>query len=884
MAKTDELSKKYNHDEVENGRYDWWVENGYFKANPKSNKPKFSIVLPPPNVTGKLHLGHAWDGSLQDALIRFKKLSGYETIYLPGMDHAGISMQSKVEERLRNNGINRFDLGREGFLEWAWDWKKEYAETIRQQWKTIGLSLDYSQEKFTLDEDINHLVNWVFVNMYNKGLIYKGKQIVNWDPQQKTAISNVEVIYKDTPGKMYYFKYRFKDNKDKYLEVATTRPETMFADQCIVVNPNDERYNKYIGKEVINPVNGETLPIIGDDYVEIDFGTGVMKATPAHDINDFEIAKRHNLAMPICLNEDGTVNEMGGNEYEGLDRFAARDKIVENLKKADDLIKIEDIDHQVGYSERSDAIVEPYLSTQWFVKMQPLAKMILDLQASDDAIKFFPERFNEVLKKWMENIHDWTISRQLWWGHRIPVWYHNETDEMYVGVNPPKDTENWTQDPDVLDTWFSSGLWPMATLGWNPDAQEQNEYFQAFFPTSVLVTGYDIIFFWVARMIFQSLEAVDEKPFDDVLIHGLVRDSEGRKMSKSLGNGIDPMDVIHEYGADALRFFLTTNSTPGQDIKYSEEKVRNAWNFINKLWNASRFVLMNLGDDFKPMNIDEITNNANLSDANKWILSELTSLKEVIIPNIEKYEFGIVGRELYSFVWDKYCSWFIELSKVELNNGDSDTKQVLFYVLKEILILLHPFIPFVTEEIYGKLGLKKSILEETIDTTKHEFESDYINYVIEMITALRDFRASNDIKKDVHLDAKLSNLTSEQEQLINNHLALINDYLENFVNTKVDNNLDLTNKKITSIPVDTFFIEIDNATFFDFEKQLEELEAKRAELKQELDRSEKMLANENFVKRAAPEKVQQEKDKYQNYQEQFKNLELKINELKSEKN
>ena len=878
------LEKKYHPESIESSKYDFWMKNNYFKADPNRKKPKFSLVLPPPNVTGKLHLGHAWDGSLQDALVRFKKLTGYETLYLPGMDHAGIATQTKVEAKLKETGTDRFRLGREAFLAKTWSWKEDYAQVIRAQWKKLGLGLDYSQEKFTLDPQVNDLVRWVFVQMYHQDLIYQGEQIVNWDPEQETAISNVEVIYQEVAGKMYYFKYRFQNKPDQYLVVATTRPETMFADQAVVVNPSDTRYQTLIGQMVINPVNQEAIPLLADDYVTADFGTGAMKVTPAHDPNDFVIGQRHHLKMPKCLTTKGLINEMGGPTYEGLDALSARKKIVANLTKDDNVVKVEDITHQVGFSERTQAVVEPYLSKQWFVRMQPLAAMVLDLQTHDKAVEFFPPRFKEVLNKWMENVHDWTISRQLWWGHQIPVWYHNQTKEVYVGVNPPDDVKNYTQDPDVLDTWFSSGLWPLATLNWNPDQTEQNAYFKAFFPTSTLVTGYDIIFFWVARMIFQSLALVEEKPFNDVLIHGLIRDETGKKMSKSLGNGIDPMDIINQYGADALRFFLLTNSTPGQDIKYSEEKIRSAWNFINKLWNASRFVLMNIDQDF--VLVDDFTTliQQNLTKTHQWILQKLQQLKTRVINQLNDYEFALSGRELLTFVWDDYCSWFIELSKVELEHNDGTTKQVLVYVLKEILILLHPFIPFVSEEIYQHLGLKKSILEEQLILEEYVGETSYLDLLIALIEGIRDFRAEKQLKKDLALTGKLTKLTAFQETLLLTNLDEINAYLQRMVNFEINQTLNFTQQEITSLRIKNFFIELDATTFFDYEQELNDLLTQQEELKTELVRSEKILTNPNFVKKAAREKVALEQSKYQEYQLQAKNIATKIAELKMRKN
>ncbi|WP_027063218.1 valine--tRNA ligase [Mesoplasma seiffertii] len=869
-----ELAPKYNPGEVEEGKYQQWVNDNRFKANPNSAKSKFSIILPPPNVTGKLHIGHAWDGSLQDAVIRFKKLTGFDVLFVPGMDHSGISTQVKVEAKLREQGISRFDLGRERFLEEAWKWKAEYAAVIRQQWAKLGLALDYSVEKFTLDDDVNQLVKQIFINFYNKGLIYRGKRIVNWDPQQKTAISNVEVIYSEVVGSMYHFKYQLVDSAH-YLEVATTRPETMFADQCVVVNPTDERYLQYIGKNVINPVNGQVIPVIADDYVEVDFGTGVMKCTPAHDPNDFEIGERHKLAKPLCMNEDGTINELGGKDYQGLDRFVARQKIIELTTQANTFIKAEEITHQVGFSERSNAVVEPYLSDQWFVKMEKFSAMILELQNSPEAIKFFPERFADVLEKWMQNAHDWCISRQLWWGHRIPAWYHKDTNELYVGESAPSDLENWIQDEDVLDTWFSSGLWPFATL--MRGESFESDYYKTYFPVNVLVTGYDIIFFWVARMIFQTQEFTDSKPFNDVLIHGLVRDEQGRKMSKSLGNGIDPMDVIAEYGVDSLRFFLLTNSTPGQDIKYSTEKVRSAWNFMNKLWNASRYVLMNLDDNFVPNK--DFTKHLSITD--KWILNELSQVEQQVQILIEKYEFAIAGKLIYEFVWTKYCSWYIEFAKVNLNSSETEvrdsTQQTLFYVLKNILIMLHPFAPFMTEEIYLNLNLRSSIMEENWDIDSFKFSTEYINQVVNIITVVREFRSKNNLKNSLPLQFKLNNLNSSNQELFNTFINEINEFVKAFVNAEIVN--EIASDDLTAIAVEEYFLEIANDSFINKEELIQELIDRQTMLLNEISRSEKMLGNENFISRASQDKIEAEKAKYATYKEQLAAIVDKLNTL-----
>ncbi len=630
-----ELAAKYDAKAVENDRYANWISKGYFHAGDKSKDP-FTIVIPPPNVTGKLHIGHALDNTLQDIICRYQRLMGKDVLYLPGMDHAGIATQAKVDERLKQQGISRYDIGREKFLEVAWNWKAEYGDKIHEQWAKLGNSLDYERERFTLDEGLNKAVNHVFVTLYNQGLIYQGERIINWDVEAKTALSNIEVYHKDVKGAMYHINYKVVETGECF-EVATTRPETMFGDVCVVVHPEDERFKHLIGKHAINPANNESLPIIADDYIDLEFGSGAMKCTPAHDPNDFAIAERHHLDKILCMNPDGTMNERAG-KYVGMDRFECRNALVEQLKADGSLLNIEEIIHSVGHSERTHVMVEPYLSKQWFVKMKPLAADVIKAQSNQDTkINFYPARFEHTFMQWLENIEDWCISRQLWWGHRIPAWYHNVTGEIYVGENAPIDIENWHQDEDVLDTWFSSALWPFSTLGWPawyhnvtgeiyvgenapidienwhqdedvldtwfssalwpfstlgwPDVESDD--YKRYYPTSLMVTGYDIIFFWVARMAFQGQHFTEHLPFKDCLIHGLVRDEQGRKMSKSLGNGIDPLDVIDRYGVDSLRFFLTTNATPGQDFRYVDSKVEACWNFINKIWNASRFVFMN---------------------------------------------------------------------------------------------------------------------------------------------------------------------------------------------------------------------------------------------------------------------------------------------------
>ncbi|EMS4962762.1 valine--tRNA ligase, partial [Listeria monocytogenes] len=573
------MPTKYEPSNVEAGKYKWWLEKEFFKAEGNTDKEPYSIVIPPPNVTGKLHLGHAWDTTLQDIITRMKRMQGFDTLYLPGMDHAGIATQAKVEAKLKESNISRYDLGRENFVDKTWEWKEEYAEFIREQWEKLGLGLDYSRERFTLDDGLSDAVKKVFVTLYNKGLIYRGQYIINWDPEAKTALSDIEVIHKDIEGSFYHLKYPLTDGSG-YLEVATTRPETIPGDTAVAVHPKDERYQHLIGKTIMLPILNREIPIVADEYVEREFGSGAVKITPAHDPNDFEVGNRHDLPRIIVMHEDGTMNENAG-KYDGLDRFVARKEIIQDFKDLGLFIKQEPHLHSVGHSERTGVVVEPYLSLQWFVKMEPLAAEALELQKTENKVNFVPARFEKTYETWMDNIHDWCISRQLWWGHRIPAWYHKETGEIYVGEKEPENLSEWEQDEDVLDTWFSSALWPFSTMGW-PDTESPD--FQHFFPTNTLVTGYDIIFFWVSRMIFQSVEFTGERPFKDTLIHGLVRDSEGRKMSKSLGNGVDPIEVIDKYGADSLRYTLATGSSPGQDLKFSYEKVESTWNFINKIW------------------------------------------------------------------------------------------------------------------------------------------------------------------------------------------------------------------------------------------------------------------------------------------------------------
>ena len=840
------LDKKYNSKQVEENKYDMWLKNNYFKSGDESKKP-FCIVLPPPNVTGKLHLGHAWDTALQDIIIRYKRMNGYDALWLPGMDHAAIATEVKVVNKLKSQGIDKYELGREKFLEKAWEWKHEYAENIRSQWAKMGLSLDYSKETFTLDEKVAKAVKKVFVDYYNKGYIYRGEKIINWDPVSKTALSNEEVIYKDTPGAFYHIKY-FIEDSEEFLEVATTRPETLFGDTAVAVNPTDERYQKYIGKNVILPIVNKKIPVVADIHADKEFGTGVVKITPAHDPNDFEVGNRHNLERIKVLNPDGTMNENAG-IYNGLDRFECREKLIKDLDEQGLLIEIEKINHSVGYSERTDVMVEPYLSKQWFVKMDELSKNVLDNQKNKDAkVNFIPRRFEKILNHWMEDCHDWCISRQLWWGHRIPAWYKD--NEVYVGVDAPTG-DGWHQDEDVLDTWFSSALWPFVTLGYPNNTKDLERYY----PNDLLVTAYDIIFFWVARMIFQGLEITKERPFKDCLIHGLIRDKQGRKMSKSLGNGVDPIDVIEKYGADSLRFFLSTSSAPGMDLRYDEEKVASSWNFINKLWNASRFVLMSL-EDFKES--DYNLNNIDVVD--KWILTRLNKTIKDTTKYMEKYEFNNASKVIYDFVWDDFCDNYIELSKTKMDK--TSTKSVLLHVLTSILKLLHPFIPFVTEEIYMMLPVKdsESIMISSYPTyNKNEVfneEESKVNKVIEDITAIRNLKANNSITKNAYV------MFEAEDELLNIYKTSLKINEDNIIKESKD--LKSYNYKSKYIDI-TYFEEAQELNLGEVKEQITKLE-------QSITRRKNLLSNENYVNKAPQNIVELDRLKLKEEEEKLENL------------
>ncbi|MGF9941984.1 valine--tRNA ligase [Priestia megaterium] len=872
------LPTKYDPKAVEENRYEYWLDGKFFEATNDPEKEPYTIVIPPPNVTGKLHLGHAWDTTLQDILTRMKRMQGYDVLWLPGMDHAGIATQAKVEEKLRSEGKSRYDLGRENFVAETWKWKEEYASFIRQQWSKLGLGLDYSRERFTLDEGLSKAVREVFVTLYKKGLIYRGEYIINWDPATKTALSDIEVIYKDVQGAFYHMRYPLADGSG-HIEIATTRPETMLGDTAVAVHPEDDRYKHLIGKKVVLPIVGREIPIVGDDYVDMEFGSGAVKITPAHDPNDFEIGNRHNLERILVMNQDGTMNDKAG-KYEGMDRFACRKQIVKDLQEDGVLFNIEDHMHSVGHSERSGAVVEPYLSTQWFVKMQPLADKAVDLQKQEEKVNFVPDRFEKTYLHWMENIRDWCISRQLWWGHRIPAWYHKETGEVYVDHEAPADIENWEQDSDVLDTWFSSALWPFSTMGW-PDVDAAD--FKRYYPTNVLVTGYDIIFFWVSRMIFQGLEFTGKRPFDDVLIHGLVRDAEGRKMSKSLGNGVDPMEVIEKYGADSLRYFLSTGSSPGQDLRFSFEKVEATWNFANKIWNASRFALMNMDG----ITFEELDLSGEKSVADKWILTRLNETIEHVTKLADKYEFGEVGRILYNFIWDDFCDWYIEMAKLPLYGEDEvakkTTRSILAYVLDNTMRLLHPFMPFITEEIWQSLP--------------HEGESITVAKWPEVRPELSDKEAANDMRLLVDIIRAVRNIRAEvntpmskqvklfikaKDENIQSQLEKNRAYVERFCNPSelvISTDVSLDEKAMTAVVTGAELI-LPLEGLINIEEEIARLEKEYDKLNKEVERVQKKLNNQGFIAKAPAKVVEEERAKEQDYVEKREAVQSRIAELR----
>lgn len=874
-----DLAPKYDPREVEEGRYQKWLDQDLFKPSGDKKAHPYSIVIPPPNVTGKLHLGHAWDTAIQDTLIRYKRMQGYDTLYLPGMDHAGIATQAKVEAKLRKQGKDRHEMGREAFVKQVWDWKDEYAGIIKSQWAKLGLSLDYSRERFTLDKGLSKAVRRVFVQLYNEGLIYRGEYIINWDPELQTALSDIEVIHQDDQGAFYHIKYPFADGSG-FVEIATTRPETMFGDTAVAVAHGDERYKDIVGKELVLPLVGRHIPIIEDQHVDPEFGTGLVKITPAHDPNDFAVGNRHNLERINVMNDDGTMNENAG-QYEGMDRFECRKAVVEDLKKQGYLIKVKPIVHSVGHSERSGVQVEPRLSTQWFVKMKPLAEAALKNQETDNKITFVPERFERTFKQWMENIHDWVISRQLWWGHQIPAWYNKKTGEMYVGEEAPKDIENWNQDPDVLDTWFSSALWPFSTMGW-PD--EDSADYKRYFPTNALVTGYDILPFWVARMIFQGLHFTHQRPFKDAVFHGLIRDEQGRKMSKSLGNGVDPMDVIDEYGADALRWFLLNGTAPGQDTRYNPKQLASAWNFINKIWNAARFVIMNLPEDAQPAHMPDT---AKFDLADGWIFDRLNHTVSEVIRLFDDYQFGEAGRELYNFIWNDFCDWYIEMAKVALNGNDEELKarkqDNLIWILDQILRLLHPIMPFVTEKLWLSMPHDgESIMVAKYPEAHAEFENEQARhdmaFLIEIIKAVRNIRTEVNAPLSSSIDIMIQLEDAKNERILTDN----EDYVKNFLHPKeLTISTQIAAPKLAKTAVISgaqVFIPL--ADLVNVDDEIKRMEKEEKSLQTEVDRSTKKLGNQGFVAHAPEEVIAKEKAKKADYENQLESVRQRIEELK----
>lgn len=857
------IDKKYDHQLVEEGRYQTWLDKGYFSAG-DSTKEAFCIVIPPPNVTGKLHLGHAWDNTIQDIIIRQKRMQGFDALYLPGMDHAGIATQAKIDEKLKNEGVNRYELGREGFLKEAWNWKETYAKTIRSQWEALGLSVDYSKERFTLDDGLSKAVEIVFIKLYEKGLIYRKERIINWDVQAKTALSNIEVERKDIEGALYTLRYLSEDGLDE-IKVATTRPETMFADTAIMLHPMDKKRSHLIGKKVFIPGTKVAIPVISDDYVDQEFGTGAVKVTPAHDPNDFEAGLRHHLPMPSCMEEDGTMNAMAF-EYQGMERFSCRKKLVSDLQEKGLLTNIEPIIHNVGHSERTGVVVEPRLSLQWFVKMEELAQQSLEKSTAE----FIPSRFEKIFKHWMESIEDWCISRQLWWGHRIPAYYKGE--DVYVGTNPPS---GYIQDEDVLDTWFSSALWPFSTLGWPDETTDLKRYY----PNDVMVTGYDIIFFWVSRMIFQALEFTNQTPFKHVLIHGLIRDAKGQKMSKSLGNGIDPMDIKKEFGMDTLRYFLTTNSAPGQDLRFEFEKVESSWNYINKIWNIARYVMMQV--EGKTINAPAKVLNAL---PNQAIMAELNELVVSVNHLYERYELSEAARLIYQFTWDSFASWYVEFSKPLIQQGDeaiiTETENVMVYVLTQILKLLHPFMPFVTEYLYQALPLKDAesiMIASWPSISAHVIPQDMLqtyNDLKSLISHIRQLRNTYQVppKKPI-----IIRIDTENPAPFMAHQKLI----ESFINPEAIffNETAQGAEELTEV-FSRFTVHVPLGDLVDVQAEIQKQEAQLEAALQEIKRAEAMLSNPQFIEKAPEAKVNEEKAKKEQYERQYEAIKAHIETLK----
>ena len=867
-----ELPKTYDPKAVEDKLYSFWNDSGFFHAEVNPDKKPYTIVIPPPNVTGQLHMGHAFDETLQDILIRTKRMQGYEALWMPGTDHAGIATQIKVEENLRKEeGLTRYDLGREKFLERVWDWKHKYGNRIISQLKKLGSSCDWERERFTMDEGCSKAVREVFVNLYNKGLIYKGHRIINWCPHCATALSDAEVEYETQPGKLWHIRYPLSDGSGDLI-VATTRPETFMGDTGVAVNPNDERYKHLIGKTCILPIMNREIPIFGDEYVDMEFGTGCVKVTPCHDPNDFEMGQRHNLEQILVFNEDATVNENGG-KYEGMDRYECRKAVIKDLEEGGYLVKIEDHEHNVGTCYRCGTTVEPMTSAQWFVKMAPLAKPAMDV-VKEGKTRFVPDRFSKTYLRWMENVHDWCISRQLWWGHRIPAFYCDDCGEMTVSkedvhVCPKCGSKNVRQEEDVLDTWFSSALWPFSTLGW-PEKTKELEYF---YPTSTLVTGYDIIFFWVARMIFSGVEHMGQTPFETVYIHGLVRDAQGRKMSKSLGNGIDPLEIIDQYGADALRFTLATGNSPGNDMRFSTERVEASRNFCNKIWNASRFIQMNLTiDKDKAAELPEA-----LTIEDKWIVSKYNTLIAEVTRNIDQYELGLAAAKLNDFIWDNFCDWYIEIAKTRLQNGDENVQKVLCYVLSGAMQLLHPFMPFITETIWQALphegpSVMVSQWPEYLDTLHFAAEEAQMETLMNAVRAIRNRRSEMNVPPSKK--AKVLVLTDKKDTFAAGagffpKLAYASD-IELIDTVPVDA------AKMASVVTEDAQLYMPMGDLIDFAAERARLEKEKAKVEDDIAFVMKKLDNPNFVSKAPEKVVAVEREKVEKLREHLAKLEESI--------
>ena len=879
----EDMAKTYDPKEFEDRIYKYWEDKNYFRAEVDENKKPYTIMMPPPNVTGNLHMGHALVNTMQDILIRWKRMEGYSSLWLPGTDHASISTEAKVVEKIESEGKNKYELGREKFLEEAWAWTEKYGGNIRNQLRKLGVSCDWSRERFTLDEGLSKAVEEVFIRLYEKGLIYRGDRIINWCISCGTAISDAEVEHEESQGSIWHIRYPVK-NSDESIVIATTRPETMLGDLAVAVNPEDDRYKNLIGKTLILPLVNREIPVIADDYVEMEFGTGAVKITPSHDPNDFEVGARHNLGQLRIMNDDGTINAQGG-KYEGLERYEARKQMVKDLEANGLLVEVKDHNNNVGHCERCGTIVEPIISKQWFVAMESMAKPALEAYR-EQKVNFVPDRFGKIYTHWLENIKDWCISRQLWWGHRLPVYYCNDCGEVMVSKEDVKtcskcNSSNVVQDNDTLDTWFSSALWPFSTLGW-PESTEDLKYF---YPTNVLVTGYDIIFFWVVRMVFSGMEQMGEVPFKDVLINGLVRDAQGRKMSKSLGNGIDPLELIGEYGADALRFMLITGNSPGNDMRFHVEKVESSRNFANKLWNASRFVLMNLDENV----VDFESIKDSLKQEDEWIISRVNNLAKEVTENLNKYELGIAAQKVYDFTWNEYCDWYIELAKPRLygeDGIDKDTvKSVLLKVLKDILKLLHPFMPYITEEIWRHLPhTEKSLIVE--EWPLYSDENQYIEsekameFVMECIKDIRNIRAEMNVipsKKAkaifVTKDERLKEILSKSEIYFTT--------LASASNIELKEDKDGIGEDAMSAVVGKCEIFLPLEELVDLQKEIERLEKERKRLEGELKRVSGKLSNEGFVSKAPQKVIDEEKEKQEKYQDMMDKVVERLESLKN---